>query len=110
MSTSRLPSLLAPFLVAALAVGAGCSQEAEGQRCDTKSWGNGGNDDCESPLVCTPASTLRSQVDLCCPSDPRLATKTECIPGGGTVRADAGADTGASSTDAGSGGADASGD
>lgn len=79
MSTHRpLKLALAALLLASLAsVAAGCSRQAQGQRCDHKN----GDDDCDTAagLVCTPGGQLGSQSDICCP--PTGATDPACIPG-----------------------------
>jgi hypothetical protein len=71
---SRFAFLLLP-LVAAVAFAA-CSNEGEGQPCDPNA-GNSGNDDCQSPLVCT---TGLSNADgaRCCPQNRATATTPEC--------------------------------
>jgi hypothetical protein len=53
---------------AAVAIGIGCSNYAEGERCDRDSY-NFGNDDCQDGLVCTEASKLGTNSDRCCPPD-----------------------------------------
>jgi hypothetical protein len=62
--------------LAGLAVGAaGCSLQAEGERCSVAN----GSADCESPLVCTKRELLTgSTVDRCCPADRAQATTAEC--------------------------------
>jgi len=65
----RFAILVIPF-AAALAFGA-CNGESEGQPCDRNA-GNNGNDDCQSPLVCTPG------LSRCCPVDRTQATTPEC--------------------------------
>ena len=95
--------LVVVALAALAALASGCSNEAEGQPCSVKSYGNdpngqNGADDCADGLVCTRAGVLNSNSDLCCPPDPRNATVPECIPGSGGVAADAGSGTDASST------------
>jgi hypothetical protein len=70
----RLRTLLLPVLaVLALELAPACSNESEGQPCNQLA-GNSGNDDCQSPLVCTvvPAGTR------CCPTDRSQATTVEC--------------------------------
>jgi hypothetical protein len=46
----------------------GCADQGEGERCDrTKAQGNG---DCDSGLICVPASELLEGItDLCCPPE-----------------------------------------
>jgi hypothetical protein len=75
------------LLLAALAVPA-CSNQGEGERCDTRGE-NGGNDDCLDGLKCTRADTLGTgaSADLCCPVDRTKATTAGCklppAPAGG---------------------------
>lgn len=58
-----------------IALSSGCGLQGLGDRCDTRS-DNGGNDDCESGLVCTPAAELAgSASDRCCPADRSTAPK-----------------------------------
>jgi hypothetical protein len=64
--------------VLALASLAGCSNETEGQPCDPAA-GNGGNDDCASPLICTKVSAG----NRCCPQDRSQATTVECSESAG---------------------------
>lgn len=78
--TRRLAAALAfaGILVAGASVTiVACSNQGEGDRCDTAG-PNGGNDDCQSGLVCTSKSTLNSNADLCCPPDRTQATTNEC--------------------------------
>jgi hypothetical protein len=74
---SRFAFLLLPLVAALLLVSFGaCQSEGEGQPCDTNA-GNGGNDDCRSPLVCT--TGLNNATDpRCCPQDRASATTPEC--------------------------------
>jgi hypothetical protein len=74
---SRFAFLLLPLVAALLLVSFGaCQNEGEGQPCDTNA-GNGGNDDCRSPLVCT--TGLNNAMDpRCCPQDRANATTPEC--------------------------------
>jgi hypothetical protein len=73
----RFASLLLPFVAALLLVSFGaCQNEGEGEPCDTNA-GNGGNDDCRSPFVCTVG--LNNAMDArCCPQDRANATTPEC--------------------------------
>jgi hypothetical protein len=54
-----------------------CSNQAEGERCETRSE-NGGNDDCQDGLICWKASDLGTNADLCCPPDRSRATVAAC--------------------------------
>jgi hypothetical protein len=73
----RFASLLLPFVAALFLVSFGaCQNEGEGEPCDTNA-GNGGNDDCRSPFVCTVG--LNNAMDArCCPQDRANATTPEC--------------------------------
>ena len=71
------------FSVAAVTFGAlvflvACSNQGEGARCDHLA-SNGGNDDCQNGLVCTPSSSLNGAgYDACCPQDRTQATTSVC--------------------------------
>ena len=72
--------LVAPVLAAGLVVAA-CSDEGEGQPCDSQA-GNNGNDDCQSGLTCQQIEN--TQGFRCCPPDRSQATTPECaLPSGG---------------------------
>lgn len=74
-----IPGALAALLAAAPIVAA-CSDQGEGERCDTRA-DNGGNDDCQSPgLVCVTASQLNGNPnsDRCCPVDRSQAVTAVC--------------------------------
>jgi hypothetical protein len=114
---SRSSTCLA-FLVSCLFASSACSNQPEGGRCDTTN----GNDDCETGLVCTPASKLNigtkpghATSALCCPDQRDLTRQPieACFAAssapstGGTSGAggtDSGAATGGTS---GAGGTDA---
>jgi hypothetical protein len=67
MLRKALRSLLRTALVlgAVAAVSAGCSRQAEGERCDYE-WA--GDQDCDDGLICIPCGDLISRdVDRCCP-------------------------------------------
>jgi hypothetical protein len=74
---TRFASLLLPVVAALLFFSFGaCQNEGEGKPCDTNA-GNGGTDDCQSPLVCT--TGLNNATDpRCCPQDRANATTPEC--------------------------------
>src|SRR4051812_9040304 len=61
---------------------AGCSNQGEGQPCDT----NNGSDDCDTGLVCTSKAQLNRNTDLCCPLGP--ATVASCNKGGAMTTPD----------------------
>lgn len=68
------PSVIA-ILVCAF-VGAACSKQGEGERCDTSS----GTFDCESGLICR--STAQGEREaLCCPADESQTTVDACRSG-----------------------------
>jgi hypothetical protein len=74
----RFASPLLPFVAALLLASSGaCQNESEGEPCDTNA-GNGGNDDCQSPLVCTVGLTNASDSARCCPQDRANAKTPEC--------------------------------
>jgi hypothetical protein len=102
---------LAVCLVSVLA----CGEQGEGERCDL----DNGDSDCESGLVCTPASDLirvaggdSPGAALCCPAQGQ-ASVSACIAGsfggGGGVGGSGAATGGAGGSTAGAGGAGASG-
>jgi hypothetical protein len=109
------PYLLVSALVACALAGPlqACSNNGEGDRCDVLA-DNGGNDDCQDGLVCTPRSSLNAptasgiQTDICCPQDRSQATTTICQQPTTSVGGDAaapprdsgGVDTGAVDTGA----------
>jgi hypothetical protein len=75
-------ALLLAFAAVALA---SCKGEGEGMPCDTRA-GNNGNDDCQSPLVCTPGLSVNGP--RCCPVDRQHnATTPECALGSGVIDA-----------------------
>jgi hypothetical protein len=117
--TSRRPlvvvlSLLFPAMIVIFAA---CSDEAEGERCDTRNTRNG-SDDCQPGLVCVPGGDLGSAgseyclangslvttCGVCCPVNRANATVSICqlsstLPG---------ADAAPPDTDAGDAASDAS--
>ncbi len=77
-------ALLALGLAGALGQAA-CSNQSEGQRCNTLG-DNGGNDDCQIGLVCKPKDQLNgAQDDLCCPLTGAPTVAACQPPGGGNV-------------------------
>jgi hypothetical protein len=91
-------AILAFGLVAVGGVGA-CSNQAEGERCETLN----GNDDCNTGggLICYPAALLVGTTsDRCCPQDRTTATAPVCkAPVSGVGDASAPPDTGPPPTD-----------
>jgi hypothetical protein len=71
----RFALLLVPAAVILSAMGA-CSGQGEGKVCDHRA-PNNGNDDCQSPLVCT-ANIPGINGDRCCPVDRSTSTAPEC--------------------------------
>jgi len=70
MSRTVLRALIRTSLVLATAgmINAGCSRQAEGERCDLE-WA-GPTQDCDSGLVCVACGYLvDAQADRCCPQD-----------------------------------------
>jgi hypothetical protein len=85
--------------LSALVLTDGCSQQGEGDRCDSQA---NGDADCEPGLTCKAANLLQNgndQTDRCCPTTP--STNARCAPATAT-----GADQDAGNTagSAGSGG------
>ena len=93
---TRLAAFVIASLTAALPFVVACSNNAEGERCDQAS-DNGGNDDCQDGLICTPKSDLGTSSDLCCPADRTQATTPQC----GVSHAPVGGDAGLPATDSG---------
>lgn len=84
-----LPRVLS--LVAAIALGIGCSKQGEGERCDPAN----ASLDCESGLVCRDASDLGlgSESDLigaalCCPPDGSDTATLDVCRGGAVLPPD----------------------
>lgn len=100
-------NLVFALLYAASAVPLGCADQPEGARCDT----NNGDSDCESGLICTPASKLvsgskvtvqgaaKSTLGFCCPAsgavDPACFLNSS-TPGAGGSAGTGGASSGGS--------------
>lgn len=79
MAIRRALLAFAP-LTLAFALFVACSNQGEGERCDTQGENNG-NSECQSGLRCTPAAELSgSQVDRCCPEVRESATVDICKP------------------------------
>ena len=70
----RFAFLLLPLFAGFLFIA--CQNEGEGQPCDTNA-GNAGNDDCQSPLVCT-TGLANANSPRCCPQNRANATTSEC--------------------------------
>ncbi|HEY3817586.1 MAG TPA: hypothetical protein VGL81_10460 [Polyangiaceae bacterium] len=77
----RFAFLLLPVFAAFLF--AACQNQGEGQPCDTNA-GNGGNDDCQAPLVCT-TGLQNANSPRCCPQDRANATTPECSQSSTTI-------------------------
>ncbi len=92
----RTTSLVVGLVVAGgIAVLAACSNQGEGERCNSLA----GNEDCNTDdgLACYPAAQLKDTVsDRCCPLDRTQATHPVCLTqvGIGSQDASAPADTG----------------
>jgi hypothetical protein len=71
----RFALLLVPAAVLLSAMGA-CSNQGEGRVCDFRA-PNNGNDDCQSPLVCT-QNIPGVNGSRCCPVDRSTSTVPEC--------------------------------
>lgn len=83
----RSATLIALCSAAILLSLPGCSEQAEGERCELA---KNGNADCDSSLICVSANELRDgSTDRCCPADlvgadPRCDRKTGSTGSGGT--------------------------
>jgi hypothetical protein len=91
------------FVIGGFVASSACASQSEGERCDT----NSGSDDCETGLVCTPASQLavgakqnNATWGLCCPVDKTRQPVEACFAASSTPGAGGSAGTGG--TDAGS--------
>ncbi len=76
MRAPRLPALLLLALVASMTAAIACSNQGEGEYCDT----NNGNNDCQDGLACVPAPGVTGTVnrDRCCPVLPAQPTTAAC--------------------------------
>ncbi len=87
-SRYRIVSIALCVALGAFIALAACSNYEEGERCELLN----GNEDCASPLQCTPAAELgvafRSS-DRCCPVDRSKATTTACMQPEPTIGGDA---------------------
>lgn len=85
----------------------GCAKQAEGERCD---FNRNGHQDCETPLVCVPATELiDDSTDRCCPEEGQSIGDDRCLRstgsgGTGGTGGSGGKDAGTGGTDSGSGG------
>jgi hypothetical protein len=66
-------------LLAVAVASAACNGQGQGMVCDVSA-GNGGNDDCQSPLTCQPAPGAVGSPNAyrCCPTDLTTATAPVC--------------------------------
>jgi hypothetical protein len=96
MSSALRHALALALVSAAVALGTpGCSQQAEGERCDSA---KAGDADCESGLTCVVQSNLAEQItDRCCP-EAGTETDKRCTRGGSTTGSSGGSGSGGSST------------
>lgn len=81
---NRILSVLLASSLGVLAVLSACSNNGEGERCETLN----GNEDCENGLTCTPARQLPAgfdSADRCCPFDRSQATVASCKQGTSTI-------------------------
>jgi hypothetical protein len=103
----RLAALVLPLALAVTAVPS-CARQGEGERCDIGAGREGEDSDCDDGLVCTPASELGTNSDICCPPDPKTSSSPDC---NGSFQGTGGGGTGgnATTTTSGSGGAGGSG-
>jgi len=95
------------FIVVLVAIGAGlllatpaCSNQAEGERCDTRG-DNFGNDECDDNMRCTPAVELTgSATDRCCPNNRAQSETAICKVPGNPIGGDAAPPSDAAAGDA----------
>jgi len=93
------PGLLLALTAAFTAVAPGCDRHGEGERCSRLN----GDEDCNSPLVCTDGSILGRTSDVCCPADLTAATNRNCTPNTGTGGGGAGGEDTTTTTTTGTG-------
>jgi hypothetical protein len=76
MRAPALPALLLLALVASMTAAVACSNQGEGDFCDS----NNGNNDCQDGLECVPAPGVTGSVnrDRCCPVLPAQPTTAAC--------------------------------
>ena len=85
----RLAFLLPVLAALAIIPFSACQNEGEGKPCDTQA-GNGGNDDCQPPLICTTGLTnTGANSARCCPQNRATATTPECAQATSVVNGDA---------------------
>jgi hypothetical protein len=101
----RIVSIVLCLALGGLGVVTACSNYGEGERCEIAN----NNDDCQSPLQCTPAAQLNAPfkgADRCCPVDRTTATHPACtvlqssIGGDSAPPPETGPGTDATTTDA----------
>lgn len=74
-------------LAGVVAVGSGCSNQGEGERCtaigDDPNPSTNGTQDCQDGLVCIPAINVQAtgNYDRCCPANLAQATVEACMMG-----------------------------
>jgi len=81
-------TLIASAIVAAIGIEAACSNQGEGEVCNSEN----GDEDCttEEGLICWPKLQLNNtDSDRCCPADRSTATHPTCVNGSGVIGADA---------------------
>jgi hypothetical protein len=86
MRAPALPGLALLAFVGALVASVACSNQGEGQFCDTAN----GNSDCQDGLQCVAAPGLPSglvNTNRCCPIPPAQATTPECSRNTGALDA-----------------------
>jgi hypothetical protein len=94
----RFAFIALPVAAAVALAFAACQGESEGMPCDINA-GNHGNDDCQSPLVCT-TGLANVQGARCCPQDRTQSTTPECALGSAVTDAASPAPPEASTNDA----------
>jgi hypothetical protein len=85
MRAPALPSLLLLALVASMTTAIACSNQGEGEFCDS----NNGNNDCQEGLQCVPGLGVPAagivNRDRCCPVPPAQPTTAACSSPSATV-------------------------
>ncbi len=76
MRRPSLPALLLLAFVGAVTASVACSNQGEGEFCNS----NNGNNDCQDGLECIAAPGVSATVnrDRCCPTPPAQPTTVEC--------------------------------
>lgn len=95
----RFSLLLALLTLAAASLVPACSNQSEGQACNT----DNGDVDCEEGLICVSKTKLLGNSDICCPVEG--GDLPACVPGSLTGGAGGAGGTGGTGGTGGAGGA-----